>query len=108
VEVQSYDWSESPLAVGIKKLTVWIDISRHRISQASRFLMDNMQQQTIADHELKHYLNREARSSAYQSLFGLPQNEELVNERHTTLFDPHVNGALRFNRFRRGSPCECH
>jgi TBC1 domain family member 8/9 len=64
----------------------------------SRFRMDNKRQQEIPQHQLKDFFHRESRSDTYQSLFGLPQNEELISERHTTLFDPyykeHVEGIL--------------
>lgn len=66
--------------------------------KASRFKMENMKQKEIPDHELKEFFQKEARSEQYQTLFGLPQNEELVSERHTTLFDPyykeHVEGTM--------------
>eukprot|EP00039_Didymoeca_costata_P001486 m.52855 g.52855 ORF g.52855 m.52855 type:complete len:1091 (-) comp10824_c0_seq1:50-3322(-) len=72
--------------------------SMEETPKISRFRIAHARQQVIPDYELKEYFMREARSEKYQSLFGLPQDEELISERRTTLFDPYfkedVNGTL--------------
>ena len=75
-----------------------VEVSVAETPQVSRFRIDHQRQQEIPDHQLKDYFAREARSEIYQGLFGLPQDEALDSERHTTVFDPyfkqHVPGTL--------------